>query len=105
MQFVTQTSTAAGDGWDLLDLCPLPLPSPAPPPQEVLSVPGCDCLFMGPVDLSHALGLAQRLGFPGCLDSEEFQARGLGPRKEGFAGLAMQAARACPAARAAKRDG
>ena len=31
---------------------------------------------MGPVDLSHALGLAQRLGFPACFDSAEFQARG-----------------------------
>lgn len=29
---------------------------------------------MGPVDLSHALGLAQRLGFPACFDSPDFQA-------------------------------
>lgn len=44
--------------------------------QAVLSVPGVDCAFMGPVDLSHALGLAQRLGFPACFDSPEFAVRG-----------------------------
>jgi len=44
------------------------------PFQAILSVPGVDCCFMGPVDLSHALGLAQRLGFPACFDSSDFQA-------------------------------
>ncbi|KAI3428629.1 hypothetical protein D9Q98_007452 [Chlorella vulgaris] len=41
--------------------------------EAVLAVPGIDCCFMGPVDLSHALGLAQRLGFPACFDSPDFQ--------------------------------
>ncbi|KAI7839070.1 hypothetical protein COHA_007212 [Chlorella ohadii] len=41
--------------------------------EAILSVPGVDCCFMGPVDLSHALGLAQRLGFPACFDSPDFQ--------------------------------
>lgn len=41
--------------------------------EAVLSVPGVTCCFMGPVDLSHALGLAQRLGFPACFDSPDFQ--------------------------------
>ncbi len=45
----------------------------APPPQAVLSVPGVDACFVGPVDLSHALGLAQSLGFPACFDSPQFK--------------------------------
>jgi 2-keto-3-deoxy-L-rhamnonate aldolase RhmA len=40
----------------------------------VLSVPGIDCVFMGPVDLTRALGLAQRHAFPACFDSNDFQA-------------------------------
>ena len=59
-------------------LCLPALPCLALPPsslQAVLSVPGVDCCFMGPVDLSHALGLAQSLGFPACFDSPQFKAR------------------------------
>ncbi|KAL4433090.1 hypothetical protein ABPG77_006517 [Micractinium sp. CCAP 211/92] len=41
----------------------------------VLSVPGVDACFVGPVDLSHALGLAQSLGFPACFDSPQFKDR------------------------------
>lgn len=51
-------------------------PCSGSPLQAILSVPGVDCCFMGPVDLSHALGLAQRLGFPACFDSKEFQVGG-----------------------------
>jgi 2-keto-3-deoxy-L-rhamnonate aldolase RhmA len=51
-----------------LPACPLPCL------QAVLSVPGVDCCFMGPVDLTHALGLAQTLGFPACFDSPQFKA-------------------------------
>lgn len=54
--------------------CPAVTSPPSPPKQAILSVPGVDCCFMGPVDLSHALGLAQRLGFPACFDSPDFQA-------------------------------
>lgn len=41
--------------------------------EAVLSVPGVDACFVGPVDLSHALGLAQSLGFPACFDSPQFK--------------------------------
>jgi len=52
---------------------PASLPPALYSPQDVLSVPGVDCCFVGPVDLSHALGLAQHLGFPACFDSPEFK--------------------------------
>ncbi|PSC70905.1 2,4-dihydroxyhept-2-ene-1,7-dioic acid aldolase [Micractinium conductrix] len=42
--------------------------------ESVLSVPGVDCCFVGPVDLSHALGFAQSQGFPACFDSPDFKA-------------------------------
>lgn len=59
--------------------------------QAVLSVPGVTCCFMGPVDLSHALGLAQRLGFPACFDSPDFQASdgALGGRAAHLQGSAL----------------
>lgn len=51
-------------------------PLSTPKPQAVLSVPGVDACFVGPVDLSHALGLAQSLGFPACFDSPQFKVAG-----------------------------
>jgi 2-keto-3-deoxy-L-rhamnonate aldolase RhmA len=36
-------------------------------------VPGLDCLFMGPVDLSNDLGMIRRHGFPDCIGAPEFQ--------------------------------
>ena len=57
--------------------CPpalLDRPPSLAPLQSVLSVPGVDCCFVGPVDLSHALGFAQSQGFPACFDSPDFKA-------------------------------
>ncbi|GAB4814297.1 hypothetical protein N2152v2_001343 [Parachlorella kessleri] len=41
--------------------------------EQILSVPGVDVAFMGPIDLSRALGLPQKHGFPQCFDSDDFK--------------------------------
>lgn len=42
--------------------------------EEILAVPGVDATFNGPFDLSYALGLFDKYGFPGGLESEEQRA-------------------------------
>lgn len=78
--------------------CTAPPPRLPACPQSVLSVSaaGVDCAFVGPVDLSHSLGLAQSHGFPACFDAPEFKARLAGRLP---ACLLFGAAACCPCCR------
>lgn len=41
--------------------------------DKIVNIPGVDAVFIGPFDLSYALGLFDKYGFPGGLKAEELR--------------------------------
>ena len=41
--------------------------------EDIINIPGVDGVFIGPFDLSYALGLFEKYGYPGGLASQELR--------------------------------